>query len=119
MTLKFKHSGPNSYLWIVERNNGGVVEVVAQVGVEEVARETQAPENHEGPDHPLLAPENILASSTAAQLSTGFNYMKKTHYCFVCELNRLTFMYSLPSNVLPSMKTSVPTEHFKEAHNCF
>ena len=59
MTLKFVHSGPNSYLWIVERNNGGVVEVVAQVGVEEVARETEAAENHQGPDHPLLAPENI------------------------------------------------------------
>ena len=67
MNLKFMHSGPSSYLWIVERNNGGVVEVVAQVGVEEIARETQAAENHEGPDHPLLAPENILASSIAAQ----------------------------------------------------
>ena len=61
MTLKFMHSGPDSHLWIVERNNGGVLKVVAQVGVEEVARETQAAENHEGPDHPLLAPENILA----------------------------------------------------------
>ena len=77
MTLKFMHSGPDSYLWIVERNNGGVVEVVAQVGVQEVARETQAAENHQGPDHPLLAPENILASSTAAQYSTGLNCMKK------------------------------------------
>ena len=67
MTLKFLHSGPDSYLWIVERNNSGVVEVVAQVGVQEVARETEAPENHEGPDHPLLASENILASSAAAQ----------------------------------------------------
>ena len=70
-------SGPDSYLWIVERNNSGVVEVVAQVGVEEVARETQAAENHEGPDHPLLAPENILASSTAAQYSTCLDCMKK------------------------------------------
>ena len=77
MTLKFRHLGPDLYLWIVERNNGGVLKVVAQVGVEEVARETQAAENHEGPDHPLLAPENILASSTAAQYSTGFNCMKK------------------------------------------
>ena len=64
--LEIMHSGPDSYLWIVERNNGGVVEVVAQVGVEEIAREAEAAENHEGPDHPLLAPENILASSTAA-----------------------------------------------------
>ena len=83
MTLKFMHSGPDSYLWIIERNNGGVVEVVAQVGVEEVARETQAPENHEGPDHPLLAPENILASSTAAQLSMGLDCMKKIKRIFV------------------------------------
>ena len=86
MTLKFKHSGPNSYLWIVERNNGGVVEVVAQVGVEEVARETQAPENHEGPDHPLFPPENILASSAAAQYSTGLNCVKKIKRILVCEL---------------------------------
>ena len=86
MTLKFMHLGPNSYLWIVERNNGGVVEVVAQVGVEEIARETQAAENHEGPDHPLLAPENILASSTAAQYSTGLNCVKKIKRILVCEL---------------------------------
>ena len=77
MTLKFIHSGPDSYLWIVERNNGGVVEVVAQVGVQEIARKTEAAENHEGPDHPLLAPENILASSTGAQYSTGLNCVKK------------------------------------------
>ena len=67
------HPGPDSHLWIVERNNGGVVEVVAKVGVEEVARETQAAENHEGPDHPLLAPENILAFSTGAQYSTALD----------------------------------------------
>ena len=83
MTFKFMHSGLDSHLWIVERNNGGVVEVVAQVGVEEIARETQAPENHEGPDHPLLAPENILASSTAAQYITGLNCMKKIKRIFV------------------------------------
>ena len=64
--LEIMHLSPDSYLWIVERNNGGVVEVVAQVGVQEIARETEAAENHEGPDHPLLAPENILDSSTAA-----------------------------------------------------
>ena len=75
MTLKFMHSGPKSYLWIVERNNGGVVEVVAQVGVQEIAWETEAAENHQGPDHPLLAPENILASSTAAQYSTGLSWV--------------------------------------------
>ena len=86
MTLKFMHPGPDSHLWIVERNNSGVVEVVAQVGVEEIARETQAPENHEGPDHPLLAPENILASSAAAQYSTGLNCVKKIKRILVCEL---------------------------------
>ena len=83
MTLKFRHLGPDSYLWIVERNNGGVVEVVAQVGVEEIARETEAAENYESPDHPLLAPENILASSTAAQYSTGLNCMKKINRILV------------------------------------